>query len=211
MIKVNCQSSICILGSKTIYFDPIKLNDKKEADYIFITHPHWDHFSKEDILKVKKDSTKLIGPKEIEKEVLELGFSHENIILLDPNCHITLENIEIDTTPSYNINKDFHKKDSNWLGYIVKLDHITYYIPGDTDVIPEMANIHHIDVLFIPIGGIYTMNAIESSEITNQIKPKKVIPIHYGMAVGTRDDFITFKSHVIKDIEVEELIEVMKK
>ncbi|MCI8346705.1 MAG: MBL fold metallo-hydrolase [Bacilli bacterium] len=211
MIKVNCQSSICILESKTIYFDPIKLNDKKDADYIFITHPHWDHFSKEDILKIKRDSTKLIGPKGIEKEALELGFSQEDIILLDPNCHITLENIEIDTVPAYNINKDFHKKDSNWLGYIVKLDSITYYIPGDTDVIVEMDDIHNIDVLFIPIGGVYTMNAIESSEITNRIKPKKVIPIHYGMAVGTRDDFITFKNHVIKDIEVEELIEMMKK
>ena len=60
MIEINCQSSIKIGEDKIIYFDPIKQDQLHDADYIFITHPHWDHFSKEDILKVKKDTTKII-------------------------------------------------------------------------------------------------------------------------------------------------------
>ena len=54
MIEINCQSSIKISEDKIIYFDPIKQDQLHDADYIFITHPHWDHFSKEDIFKVKK-------------------------------------------------------------------------------------------------------------------------------------------------------------
>lgn len=211
MIKVNCQSSIQLINSKTIYIDPIKQEESKDADYIFITHPHWDHFSKEDILKIKKDSTKIIGPKDIEKDLVNLGFSYENMILLEPNQEISLDDILIHTIPSYNLDKDFHKKENNWLGYIIRLDNVTYYIPGDTDVIPEMDHIHDIDVLFIPIGGVYTMDCIEAAKAVNQIHPKKVIPIHYGMVVGTREDFELFKSHILKDIELEELIEVRRR
>lgn len=74
MIQVNCQSSIKLTGNKVIYFDPIKVEEKHDADYIFITHPHWDHFSKEDILKIKKENTKIIGPFGIEKELKEIYF-----------------------------------------------------------------------------------------------------------------------------------------
>lgn len=70
MIKINCQSSIKFSGSEIIYFDPIKQEELFDADYIFITHTNWDHFSTEDILKIKKDSTKIIGPKDIEVEEL---------------------------------------------------------------------------------------------------------------------------------------------
>ena len=54
MLTVNCQSSIKITGEKIIYFDPLKVEESHDADLILITHTHWDHFSKEDILKIKK-------------------------------------------------------------------------------------------------------------------------------------------------------------
>lgn len=95
---------------------------------------------------------------------MNLGISYENMILLEPNQEISLDDILIHTIPSYNLDKDFHKKENNWLGYIIKLDNVTYYIPGDTDMIPEMDHIQDIDVLFIPIGGVYTMDCIEAAK-----------------------------------------------
>ena len=53
-IEINCHSSIKIsfLG-KNIYIDPYQISkDQKDADFLFITHDHYDHFSEEDILKV---------------------------------------------------------------------------------------------------------------------------------------------------------------
>ena len=45
-IEVNTQSSIKLIGEKTIYFDPYLINNNyNDADYIFITHSHYDHFS----------------------------------------------------------------------------------------------------------------------------------------------------------------------
>lgn len=68
MLTVNCQSSIKITGETTIYFDPLKVEESHDADLILITHTHWDHFSKEDILKIKKNQQKLLVQKIVRKK-----------------------------------------------------------------------------------------------------------------------------------------------
>ena len=99
MLTVNCQSSIKISEEKTVYFDPLKVEENHDADLILITHSHWNHFSTEDILKVKKELTKVIGPKDIKKDLLEIGFKEENIIIMLPYQELTIENLIIKTVP----------------------------------------------------------------------------------------------------------------
>ena len=183
MLTVNCQSSIKITGETTIYFDPLKVEESHDADLILITHTHWDHFSKEDILKIKKESTKIIGPKDSKEEILTLGFSEDNIYIVEPKEELSLYGVIIKTVPAYNKTKTFHPKENKWLGYVVKIEDTIYYVMGDTDALEENKNIT-CDVLCIPIGGTYTMNATEAAEFTNILNPKKVIPIHYGLVVG---------------------------
>ena len=202
MIEINCQSSIKISEDKIIYFDPIKQDQLHDADYIFITHPHWNHFSKEDIFKVKKDTTKIIGPKDIEKACLDFGFSKDNIVILKPNQNILIDNIVINTFPSYNINKAFHPRENEWLGYLVDFNKHKYYIPGDTDVIDEISNLK-VDLCFIPIGGTYTMNVTEAIEYIDYLKPTIAIPIHYGMITGSPELAEEFKNNVNKEIDVQ--------
>lgn len=205
MLTVNCQSSIKITGEKIIYFDPLKVEESHDADLILITHTHWDHFSKEDILKIKKESTKIIAPKDSKEEILTLGFSEDNIYIVEPDEEFSLHGILIKTVPAYNKTKTFHPKENKWLGYVVKIEDTIYYVMGDTDALEENKNIT-CDVLCIPIGGTYTMNATEAAEFTNILNPKKVIPIHYGLVVGTEYDLDTFKQLLNKKIEIEEKI-----
>ena len=60
MIKsynILCHSSIKIKANKTTYFDPFRINEElHDADYIFCTHPHYDHFSPDDIKKLMKEN-----------------------------------------------------------------------------------------------------------------------------------------------------------
>lgn len=203
MITINCQSSIKITKDKIIYFDPLKIEEEHDADYIFITHTHWDHFSKEDILKIKKENTKIIGPEDILTDAITMGFTEENIITTSPYKEITLDNIKVKTVPAYNKGKDFHPKSNNWIGYVVTIDNTAYYIMGDTDALEENEKIE-CDYLFIPIGGTYTMDAKEAAEFTNKLNPKVVIPIHYGLVVGTKQDVEIFKSQLNKNIHLEE-------
>lgn len=207
MLTVNCQSSIKITGEKIIYFDPLKVEESHDADLILITHSHWDHFSKEDILKIKKETTKIIAPKDSKEEILTLGFTESNIYIVEPDEEFSLHSILIKTVPAYNKSKTFHPKENKWLGYVVKIEDTIYYVMGDTDALEENKNIT-CDVLCIPIGGTYTMNATEAAEFTNILNPKKVIPIHYGLVVGTKDDLDTFKQLLNKKIEVEEKITI---
>ena len=196
-ITVNTQSSIRIENDgKIIYFDPFKIeSEAHDADIIFFTHEHYDHYSKEDYLKVSKNDTIYVMPK-------SMGSDFDDIaILLSPNDKTHILGMLVEANRAYNINKSYHPYDNNWLGYKVDLKGYSIYVCGDTDYIPELKNIK-CDILFVPIGGKFTMDYEEAADFTNDIKPKKVIPIHYGSIIGSESDFDKFKELINKDIEV---------
>ncbi len=205
-IEVLCHSSIKISKGIIVYIDPFKIDKEfHDADLIFITHSHYDHYSEEDILRVKKENTKIILTKDILEKPLQLGFNKESILAVEPNKDYEIDNIKFTTIPSYNVNKQFHPKSNNWVGYIIDFDNTKYYIAGDTDITEENQNVK-CDIAFIPVGGTYTVNYIEAAELTNKIHPKIVIPIHYGSIVGTKQDAIEFKKLLDKDIECRIMI-----
>lgn len=208
MITVNCQSSIRIENdSLIIYFDPLKITEQHDANYIFITHSHWDHFSPDDIQKIANDDTNIIAPHDVYDKLIETGFDASKLHCVKPYDELDLGNIHVQAAPAYNINKNFHPKDNNWVGYVVTIDNAAYYIMGDTDALPENESIR-CNTLFIPIGGTYTMDATEAANFTNKIHPTTAIPIHYGMVVGTHDDFVKYQSLVEAGIDIEEKIKL---
>lgn len=205
-ISVNVQSSIRIEGQKIIYFDPIEVPATADADYIFITHSHWDHFSLVSILELRKPNTVFVIPKDLVEELLSIGISEEYIVSVRPNQTYSFKNIEFRTIPAYNLKKAYHKRSQDWVGYIVNYEKVIYYIAGDTDLTKEALEVK-CDVAFLPVGGTYTMNYLDAAKLANTIKPKLVIPIHYGYAVGTIDDAKSFQKRLDKDIECLLLLE----
>ncbi len=203
MIDVLCHSSIRIEGDKIIYVDPFKIEQKyNDADYIFCTHSHYDHFSPEDIEKVKKEDTTIIVPSDIEEQARNIF--NNNVVIVEPAKEYQIKDLKFKTTYAYNINKKFHPKENKWVGYIIELNNKKYYIAGDTDNIEEIQNIE-CDIALIPIGGTFTMDYKESAELANTIKADIVIPTHYGSIVGEKEDAIKFKE-LVKDKKVEILI-----
>lgn len=191
-VEVLCHSSIKISREKVIYIDPYKIDkDYKDADIIFITHDHYDHYSEADIDKVKKDNTVIVAPEGLLTKLLRKGFRQDNIITVDPGDCDMLLGIKFETILAYNINKPFHKKENGWVGYIIEIKGIRYYIAGDTDITEENKNVK-CDVAFVPVGGTYTMDFKEAAQLVNRIKPKIAVPIHYGSVVGTKQDAINF-------------------
>ena len=203
-ISINAQSSVRIsYKDKIIYFDPFKVGDLyNDADYIFISHPHYDHFSPDDIEKIKSDKSKIVVPIELENDVKNLGFLDQNIVLVSPGNKYTLDEIEFETVVAYNENKNFHRREYNWVGYIINLNGKKLYFAGDTDNVPEIRNIS-CDIAFVPIGGTYTMDVDEAVELIKDIKPSITIPIHYKTIVGNADDAYLFKEKLQGVSEVE--------
>ena len=199
-IQVLCHSSIHMKRDMTIYFDPFQINhDYNDADIILITHDHYDHYSEEDIDRVVKKDTIIVAPMDLKEKLLNHGFQIEQIVLVEPNQNYQIKGIEVHTIPAYNTNKAFHKKEYGWVGYLIMLDGITYYIAGDTDITEENLQVR-CDVAFVPVGGTYTMTYEEGARLVNQIHPKIAVPIHYGSIVGTKEDGKKFSELLDPDI-----------
>lgn len=191
-VEVLYHSSIKIKDNKIIYIDPFKIDkDYNDADIVFITHDHFDHYSEEDIDKVINENTTIIIPEELLTKILRKGINKNAVITVESNKEYMVQGIKFETILAYNTNKTFHPKENYWVGYIITLDGIRYYIAGDTDITEENRKVK-CDVAFVPVGGTYTMNYSEAAELVNIIKPKIAVPIHYGSIVGTKQDATNF-------------------
>ena len=187
-IEVLYHSSIRINKEKTIYIDPFKIDrNYNDADIIFITHDHYYHYSEEDIDKVINENTVILIPEELLTKVLKKGINKNAIITVEPNQKYMVQGIKFETVPAYNTNKTFHPKENGWVGYVIEINGIKYYIAGDTDITEENKKVK-CDVAFVPVGGTYTMDFKEAAQLVNQIQPKVAVPIHYGSVVGTKQD-----------------------
>ena len=204
-IEVNAQSSIKIISDKIIYFDPFKIEKNfNDADIIFITHDHYDHFSIEDIKKVEKEDTVYVIP-----DCMYNLLGGENVVVLNPNEKVNVEGYDVVTIPSYNREKQFHTKEKGYVAYIVTIEGKRVYVAGDCDENEDNLRVK-CDVALVPIGGHYTMNYKEAAAYVNKIKPEIVIPTHYGDGIGKEDDGINFSKLIDKDIEVKLLLDEHK-
>lgn len=205
-ISINEHSSIRIDNGKVIYFDPFRIKkETHDADIIFVTHSHFDHYSIEDINKVIKDDTVLVFPLAMEKDAEEYT-SKYHVEFMQPNEKMVINSIIVESVHSYNVNKPMHPRSNGWLGYIITLDGTRIYVCGDTDLNDDILKID-CDIILVPVGGTYTMNALEAADLVNEIKPKIAIPTHYGTLVGEEKFGDEFASYVNKKIKVIKKIE----
>ncbi|MCD6471435.1 MBL fold metallo-hydrolase [bacterium] len=168
--------------NKIIYIDPYNITEDEKADFILVTHEHFDHFDPKSIKAISDDKTIVIGPPTERK--IKTGET------------LTFDNIKIEAVEAYNVEKSFHPRGLG-VGYLIEIDKKTIYHAGDTDFIPEMKNLAgKIDVALLPIGGTYTMDIKDAVEAVKTIKPKYVIPMHYGTLKETMADPEEFKKLV---------------
>ena len=205
--SVNCHSSIRVFSlNKTVYFDPYNIEKQtNDADVIFITHPHYDHFSPDDIEKIRNDKTVVVFPQSALKDIKNAGFAKDRMLPVSLDECSNVCGFSFSCVPAYNLNKKFHPKSNGWLGYVVNFGEERVYVAGDTDALSENAGIK-CDVAFVPVGGTYTMDYNEAAAFVNALKPKIAVPTHYGSIVGKKSDGESFKANINKDIQVEILI-----
>jgi L-ascorbate metabolism protein UlaG (beta-lactamase superfamily) len=187
-------SGFLIKNHKIIYIDPYNIKtDSEKADIILITHSHYDHCSVADIKNIIKDGTKILLTADCQSKMTRFD-TKIDMQIVEPNQELTFGEIKISTVPSYNIDKPFHQKSEEWVGYIIKINGVIVYHAGDTDFIPEMQRLTGYKqpgkefIALLPIGGRFTMNAEEAVEAAKLIQPTFAIPIHYGSIIGTKED-----------------------
>ena len=193
-IKWLGHSGFLIKNHKVIYIDPFNIKENSEkADFILITHSHYDHCSVADMKNIIKEGTKIVLTADSQSKITRSEVPVD-IKIVAPNQELILGEIKISTIPAYNIDKSFHPKEEEWVGYIIKMNDILIYHAGDTDLIPEMQKLTGYNqpdkkfIALLPIGGRFTMSAEEAAEAAKLIKPMLAIPMHYGGIVGSKED-----------------------
>lgn len=171
----------------TVYIDPWKLKTHKPADIICVTHSHFDHLSLDDIAMIRKPSTVIVGPADCKAD---FGASFREI---RPGQSISVGDVNVEAYPAYNVDKDFHPKKNGWVGYVIEIDGVRVYHSGDTDVIPEMAQVK-ANVALLPVGGTYTMTVDQAGDAASTLQTDFVVPMHCGDIVGTFEDRKKFET-----------------
>ena len=205
-VRVNAHSSVRLeLGGKVLYVDPFSLTEAHhDADLIFLTHDHFDHFSPADIALVSKADTVFVLPESIAVKAAS-AIGPRRSVTVNPGDRGEIEGIAFEAVPAYNPGKRFHPRANDWVGWVLEAEGLRFYVAGDTDATPEAAAVR-CDAALLPIGGTYTMDAEEAAALANQIRPRLVIPIHYGSVVGTANDFARFAAGIEEGIRVVRLI-----
>lgn len=180
-------------GEKVVYIDPYESSADEKADIILVTHAHYDHCSIADIQRLSTADTIIVGTPACQSKLSSERVSMKDFKMVGPGVKLDVLGISIEAVPSYNSNKQFHPKTDENVGFVVEMNGKRIYHAGDTDNIPEMADLKDIDVALLPVGGTYTMNAQEAAQAADLIKPNIAVPMHYGKVVGSSQDAERFK------------------
>ncbi len=167
---------------KNIYVDPYgKMGDYASmppADLVLLTHEHSDHLDAEALAKITGPDTPLV----LSGACLQaLGRG----MVLENGQTATVAGVPVEAVPAYNIahmrtpGVPYHPK-GRGNGYVLTFGDVRVYVAGDTENIPEMAHLKHIDVAFLPMNLPYTMTPEMAADAARMFGPKILYPYHYG-------------------------------
>ena len=147
-----------------------------KADIILVTHEHFDHFDRDAIAALRKDGTQVFANPAVQ-QMLGSGTA-----LTNGEQRVIANGISLAAVPAYNTtpgHTQFHPKGRD-NGYVLTMGGLRIYIAGDTEDIPEMADLKDIDVAFLPCNQPYTMTPEQVAKAARTIKPKVLFPYHYS-------------------------------
>jgi L-ascorbate metabolism protein UlaG (beta-lactamase superfamily) len=151
-------------GQRTIVIDPFDEAlglrvPKLEADILLVTHGHHDH-----------NNVKAVGG---------------NPFLISGPGEYEAEGIFIQGIPAFH-DKVKGKSQGENTCYTIEAEEIRLCHLGDLGqselTEQQLQTLGEIDILMVPVGGIYTIDGEGASKIISQIEPKIVIPMHYQIS-----------------------------
>jgi len=154
--------------NRIIYIDPYSGEYDEGANLILVSNGNYDHCSRTIIKQIRHDNTEVITSNENSGAINaeRLGYNEEKLI--DEHIQVKALRAQSEQYP-------------NAISFLIKVDGVILYFAGATK---KLENVD-CDIAIIPVGGTYTLTPEEASEDIRKVKPKVVIPMHYGSVEGT--------------------------
>lgn len=192
-----------LLGWKdvVIYNDPVggaaPYAGLPRPQLILVSHAHGDHFHAPTLDALRQESTKIITPAAI---YTGLSATLKGITIPLANGQSTnVLGVEIEAVPAYNAN---HPKGVG-NGYVVTIAGRRFYMSGDTEDVPEMRSLPHIDVAFVCMNVPFTMTIERAASGIRAFRPAIVYPYHFRNQNGSFADLGSFQRQVGTDLAIE--------
>jgi len=160
-----------------------------KPDLILITHPHGDHFVPEVLAEYIKANPEVVlaGPEEVCRAAKEKGIDRMKAVA--SGNEYVMAGVQFRAVPAYFAEGNSHLKANQWVGFALKLNGATYYVTGDTEPLPEMAELK-ADVIFPLLWGCggNIDKAVKMAELS---KASIVVPVHHGGHVEAINKYIS--------------------
>ncbi|WP_226037521.1 metal-dependent hydrolase [Aquibacillus saliphilus] len=189
---------------KTIVVDPWYTDNPKnssssanvKADYVLITHDHWDHVKDVPVL-VQNGAKVVTQPEVVKRFVQDHELPDEAFIRINMGGTVTLEE-GIHVT----LFQAFHSSDSgNPGGLIIRDGDVTIMNTGDTSLHGDLqlyGELYPPTLLMLPIGDRFTMGIRDAAKAVSMIKPEFCVPMHYSTFPAIEQDPSQFEKEVNK-------------
>ena len=168
------------------------------VDLILVTHGHGDHLG--DTLELARDTeAQVVSMPETSKYLTARGLG--NVVGMNKGGTYRFRGIEITMVHATHSSSIEEKDEIIYMGdpagYVVTLeDGFPIYHAGDTGVFKDMeiiGDLYHPELVLLPIGSHYVMGPREAAYACKLLRPKYVVPMHYGtfpVLTGTPEAFI---------------------
>ncbi len=157
----------------TVAVDPYsRVSDVFEADIVLVTHSDSGHYDPGFLKKVCQDRTCVVVPDSLEEDVPCMDVER-----VDEGEIIDVYNVEIEALPM----KNTIREHQDGVGYRFVMGDTAVYVAGDAGLMEEARDLENkVDIAFLPVDGVYTMNQEDAVKMAVRIKPEVVVPYHYG-------------------------------
>ncbi|MBD3220648.1 MBL fold metallo-hydrolase [bacterium] len=152
---------------------------------VLVTHRHGDHFDADMIRTLASDHNVVITPLDIAESIPAC----EAVLLVNGDTH-TVGDLAVTAVPAYNHTPErlaFHPRGRD-NGYLLERRGVRVYVSGDTEDIPEQADLAPVDAAFLCMNLPWTMSVDQAARAVAMVAPRVLYPYHLRHRDGSHAD-----------------------